>query len=159
MAGSAYTPNAKGDVGWRLEKVADGVHWILDSPLFPEIRIDEQVRFNLLKDQVDEWLESARDKDLGRKIWTEIINFLDYLAELNNRTELAAFDRDLLVWTIQKVQNEGFSNRLLDHLHMLTGRDAVLDGMLVSSAGITEETWLAVLQRVLVDLETADVPF
>jgi hypothetical protein len=136
-----------------LERAAHAFAWILGSPLFPEIRIDEQVRFNLLKDQVDEWLHGGRSAERGVEIWSEILTFNRYLAQVNNRGELAAFDRDLLSWSLRKLETEGMTERVLEHLAMIYGRDAELDLLLERPLGVSDEVWAANLRRVLNRLE------
>ena len=140
----------------RLRRAARGFAWVLQSPDFEEIRIDEQVRFNLLKDQIDDWLEGTKDPAQAQRIWAEAENFNEYLAGINNRAELAAFDRDLLRWTLRKVEANGVSNRLLRHLEMIRGRDVALDRLLSSEQSVGLEVWLAHLRRILEDLESPD---
>ena len=142
------------DLGKRLERAAKGFDWVLQSPDFEEIRIDEQVRFNLLKDQIDEWLEGSRHEDQGRRIWNEVEQFNDYLSGINDREELAAFDRDQVRWALSKVEAMGMTDQLLPHLDMLRGRDVALDRLMDSGTSVGNEVWLAHLRRVLEDLES-----
>ncbi len=132
-----------------LEGAAEAFAWIVASPAFRETRIADQVRFNLLKDRIEGWLQSARDADGARNLWSEVVDFNDSIARVNNRSELAAFDRDLLTWTLRKVASDGMSARLLEHLRMVSGRDGRLDRLLEAPEGVTTEVWDRELHRVL----------
>lgn len=138
-----------GGIGDRLEVAARQLKEVLESPVFPKIRVDEQVRFHLLNEQLSDWLTGHGDEALGRRIWAEIGTFNNYLAEVNNRSELAAFDRDLLRWALRKAEDEGISARTVEHLEMLYGRDLALDRMLDEPSGVGQEQWVAELERVL----------
>lgn len=138
-----------GTIAERLAIAADQLQEVLASPVFPKIRVDEQVRFHLLNEQLREWLNGVPDERLGQQIWSEIATFNDYLAEVNNRSELAAFDRDLLRWALRKAEDEGVNERTLEHLSMLYGRDWELDKLLDEPAGVRQEAWVENFQRVL----------
>lgn len=136
-----------------LERVAEHVAGILQAPEFPGLRIDEQVRFNLLNDQLQSWLRGDRDPDHGRRIWSELRIFNDYLAEINNRAELAAFDRDLLAWALRRLESGGMTERVREHLSLIAGRDGELDRLLAEAGDVSDEVWIAELRRVLAKLE------
>lgn len=135
-----------------LRLAATAFCWMLSSPGFPEIRVEEQVRFNLLHDQVDGWLHGDRDPVHGLRVRTEIVAFNDYLAGINNRAELTAFDRDLLAWALRQVEREGVTERLREHLAMVAGRDGELDRLLAEQER-RDEVWRAELRRVLAELD------
>lgn len=137
-----------------LARISASFAWIIESADFDEIRVDEQVRFNLLRDQVDDWLGGHRDPKQGDRVFAEVVNFLDYLAGVNNRAELAAFDRDLLRWALRKAESEGLTPRLREHLQMISGRDPELD-RLVEQESITSEQCIGVLRRVLSEVESS----
>jgi len=137
----------------KLERAAKGFSWVLQSSDFGDTRIDEQVRFNLLKDQIDEWLDGSRNAELGAGIWAEVLKFNKYLTGINDRADLAAFDRDLLRWALRKIESTGVSERLTRHLEMVRGRDVALDRLLDNPATLGPEVWLAHLRRILGDLE------
>ncbi len=144
------------DLDKDLEKAADGFTWILESPIFSEIRVDEQIKIHLLRDEVDEWLHGERDQDRGARIWSELVTFHEYLAGINNRCELAAFDRDLIQWAIHRIQGEGISERIVEHLGFLYGRDPRLDTLLDRPQAVVGVTWIEDLRRVLAELESVE---
>ena len=133
----------------RLQTAARGFAWIINSPTFQEIRLDEQMRCHLVSDQVNAWLAGDRDAAQALQIWSEIVTFNDYAVAINHRTELVAFDRQLLTWAASQVQTRGMSTEVLDQLQWLAGRDLELDELLDKPDGVTGETWFAVLCHVL----------
>lgn len=153
--GVTSTPPSN-DLGEDLQQAADGFTWILESPIFSEIRVDEQIKIHLLRDEVDEWLHGDRDQDRAARIWSELVTFHEYLAEINNRKELSAFDRDLISWAVPRIHSEGISERIIEHLGFLYGRDPQFDGMLDRPQGIPNETWINHLWRVLAELERSE---
>lgn len=140
---------APGTIRERLRVAAKPLQEVLDSPVFPKIRVDEQVRFHLLNEQLQEWQNGEGDEALGQHIWSEITTFNGYLAEVNNRSELAAFDRDLLRWALRKAQEEGMNERTLEHLKMVYGRDMQLDRLLDTPALASQQMWVLHIERVL----------
>lgn len=146
------------NLGERLENAEREFTWILDSEIFHRIRIDEQLRFNLLHDQISEWLAGGRSPVRAAQIWSEVVAFLKYLGEVNNRAELAAFDRDLLRWALRVVDEQGMNERTLEHLSMIRGRDEDLDRLLGDPGETSREVWVAHFRRVLAGLEFAGRP-
>lgn len=141
------------DLVARLDKALQGVEWITAAPAFSEIRIDEQLRFNLVKEQLQEWVEAGKNPDQAVNLWSEIVTFNDYLTEVNNRAELVDFDRHLLVWAIHHIQGHGMTEQILGYLGLLYGRDPVLDRLLESPLDVTTDYWTALLRRVLSETE------
>ncbi len=142
-------PVPEGALTQRLETAARGFSWILNSPTFQEIRLDEQMRCHLVSDQVNAWLGGDRDLGRAEQIWAEIVTFNDYVASINNRAELIEFDRQLLAWAAFQVQKRGVSTEILDQLQWLAGRDKELDELLDKPDDVTAEVWFAVLCHVL----------
>ncbi len=133
----------------RLETAARGFAWIIKSPTFQEIRLDEQMRCHLVSEQVNAWLASDRDQARAQDIWSEIVSFNDYVAAINHRAELIVFDRQLLKWAAYQVQSQGMSTEILDQLQWLVGRNRKLDELLDQPDGVSGEDWFAGLCHVL----------
>jgi hypothetical protein len=133
----------------RLETAARGFAWILNSPTFQELRLDEQIRCHLASEQVSAWLGGERDTARAREIWAEIAAFEAQVTAINNRAELLTFDRQLLTWAAYRVQADGMSTEVLDQLQWLAGRDPELDALLDSPDDVAGEAWFAVLCHVL----------
>ena len=133
----------------RLETAARGFAWILNSPTFQELRLDEQIRCHLASEQVSAWLAGEREIAQAREIWTEIAAFEAQVTAINNRAELLTFDRQLLNWAAYRVQANGMSPEIFDQLQWLAGRDPELDALLDNVDDVAGETWFAVLCHVL----------
>ena len=137
------------EIAGRLETAARGFSWIVSSPTFEEIRIDEQMRCHLVNEQVNKWLRGGRDPEHAAAIWSEIVTFNDYVAEINNRAELLAFDRQMLMWSAYQVRSHGMSDHLMDQLQWLSGRDLELDRLLDKPVGVSDDAWFQMLCEVL----------
>ncbi len=140
------------ELAGRLETASRGFAWITKSPTFQEIRLDEQLRCNLVSDQVNAWLASDRDPARAAEIWAEIVTFNDYVAAINHRAELIVFDRQLLAWAAYRIQNGGMSADILDQLQWLAGRDPELDQLLDEAGGVSDQIWFTVLCHVLAQI-------
>ena len=136
----------------RLETAGRGFTWILSAPTFEEIRVVEQMRCHLVHDLVNEWLAGDRDSAGASRIWSEIVTFNQYVAEINNRAELIAFDRQLLMWAAYQVQNGGISDEIRDQLQWVSGRDLELDRLLDRPTDVTSEAWFASLCQALAQM-------
>lgn len=145
-------PEVEDDVAARLERAAAGLEWMVGSPGFAEIRIDEQVRCNLLKEHVEDWIAAGRKAERAARIWSGILAFVGYLAEINDRGDLVSFDQQLLVWGIDAIQRHGATGEILERLGDLYGRDGGLDALLDEPQGVTTAVWTAHLRRVLTQM-------
>ncbi len=141
-----------GRVGDRLDRAAAGFEWMAGSPSFAEIRVDEQVRCNLLKEHVEEWVAGGRRADGAARIWSGILAFVGYLAEINDRSDLVSFDQQLLVWGIDTIQRHGVTAEILERFGDLYGRDPGLDVLLDEPEGVTAAIWTGHLRRVLTQM-------
>ncbi len=137
------------DLDLRLEKVAQTFGLIIASPLFDEIHPDEQMRCHWLEKQIDEWLEGDREPESAGRIWSEIMQFSNYLAEINHRADLAAFDRQLLAWAIDEVEARGMARDVLEHLAALYGLMPQLNRLLDQPRKVADGTWTVHLRRCL----------
>jgi len=140
------------DLEERLGKAVGAFEWMIGSALFLEIRIDEQAQCSLLKDQIKEWAAGDKDQEQAAQIWSGIVIFSNYLAEVNYRSDLVAFDRQLLVWVLDKVQSQGMTDEILKPVKSLYGRHPHLDRLLDEPDGISEDAWTAELRSMLKSL-------
>ncbi len=134
------------DVDVRLERAATTFGQMIASSLFAEIRLDEQVRCHLLKEQIDEWLANDREPEEAARIWSGIMTFNNYLAEINHRSELAAFDRQLLAWAVKEVESHGMTRDVREHLSSLYGLMPQLNLLLDKPREVADATWIAHLR-------------
>ncbi len=85
---------ADGNAEERLAKTSAAFAWVRSSPLFGQIRIDEQLRFHLLQDQIDTWLSNGDDPRRAVELWRDLSNFASYLAGIEQRAEFIGSDLD-----------------------------------------------------------------
>ncbi len=147
LTGATVKPRC--DLGECLETTSQALAWMIQSPLFSAIRIDEQARCHLLKGQTDEWLESERDPKQAALIWSGVMVFNNYLNEINHRSELVSFDQQMLVWAIDEIQRRGMAEDIFQHLMSLYGRHPQLDRLFDRPEGIPNGHWTAYLRSVL----------
>lgn len=139
-------------IGDRIERALEGFDWIMISPTFQQIRVDEQVRCHLLKERIESWVAQGRDVGMAAKIWSGVIAFVGYLTEINDRNDLISFDQQMLVWAIDVVQQHGMTDEIFDRLGLLYGRDPHFDTLLDEPQKISRAAWIAHLRRVLTQL-------
>ncbi len=102
-----------------------------------------------MKEQIEEWLASGRDRWQAAQIWSGIVTFSDYLAEINCRAELVAYDQQILLWCLEEVQGRGMSHDVLKRLKTLYGRHPRLDELLERPDGVSNGAWTAHLRSAL----------
>lgn len=137
------------DFGDRLEVMARAFAWMIQSSLFVEIRIDEQMRCHLLKEEIEEWLAGERDARQAAQIWSGIVTFNKYLSEINHRSDLVAYDQQMLIWALDEVQRGGMSPEVFKGLETLYGLDPRLDRLLDQPENVSDRVWTAHLRHVL----------
>jgi hypothetical protein len=145
-------PTTPDELATCMETTGNVIVEIADSPYFPEIRVDDQVRFNVFKERINEWLIGNRDYDKGFQIWSDVLTFSANLSRINQRSVLRTFDQQLLAWAVHTISEEGMSADAHSHLQSLYGTDRDLDRMLESPGNESDECWLEILQRLLDDL-------
>jgi hypothetical protein len=144
-------PYSHKELSLRLRATVSQIEGIVESPTFSDIRVDEQVRFSLLKERINEWHNGDEDHDTGVRIWSDVVVFSARLGEINCREELARYDQHTLSTAVARIASEGFSDDDLEQLQTLYGLDVQLDRML-DAPGYTAEQWSEVLKRILEEL-------
>jgi hypothetical protein len=139
----------KEDVGVRLEALDGLLSAMSKWELFHRVRVDEQLRFSLLQEQVIAWLSGSRSPAEAEKIWAEILVFVDYLTEINYRAELLDYDRRVLTWGLAQAESGGVSEEVAKKLSVVFGRDSELDRLLEMGEPRTADDWIQTLRRVL----------
>jgi hypothetical protein len=140
----------------RLDRAADMVKMIMDSAIFPDIRLDEQVRFVDLKERLGSWRGGGRDPDVASQILLQMVVFAGHLRRINDRRDLIALDHTLLTWALFAVGPPGTADDVLPYLHPLYGRDADLDQMLDNPDETDVEALCGVLQDLLERTQPAE---
>ncbi len=103
---------------------------ITASPVFPELRLDEQVRFLDLRDRFGEWRRGGLEPEASSELLWDTVAFADQLLEINQRRDLAAFDHKLLLWALAEMGGRGMTEEIMTRLESQRGRDRALDTVL-----------------------------
>lgn len=135
--------------GERLKSAESVLRWIVGHPLFPKLRLDEQLRFHRLLDRL---VASADPASPEEARWDDVVEFAAYLNSINHRSDIVAFDRDLLEWLDRAVRARGVDPSTLTPMRWIFGRDDGLDDLLEEVATTDREVWSAEIRRVLAAL-------
>ena len=137
-----------------LEAAEKSIDGIMRTPIYDRIRIDEQLSFIAIRGQLASWRLSEKDIAMATEIWPNIEQLAYYLQRINDRSELVAFDHELLTWAMSELGRDSLSDELIDGLQDLAGRDAELDHLLAHRDEISQhgllEVLLGLLDRTLV---------
>ncbi len=133
----------------RLADAAALMRDIVASPTFAEARVEEQVRFHDLLDRLDAWLAADADHHAAVQLWSQVAVFSAYLGNVNNRHDLMAFDRRLVMWGLSTVGEDGLSPEVVSHLSHLYGRDLALDLLLHDPTSIDRDLLVHTLMGIL----------
>ena len=132
----------------RVETAAGVFAWATREPRFTRVRVDEQVRFHIIKERIEGWVAAGRDHATADGIWGEIVKFCGYLAEINLRADLIDFDRRLVAWGLSSLRRKRGSGGMMKPLTWLLGRDAELDLLLGRKPPPEAEALITQLARV-----------
>jgi hypothetical protein len=121
---------------------------IMKTPIFQQLRLDEQLTFIALRGQLATWRLSDQNPAVAADVWSNIEPFAYHMQRINDRAELVAFDHELLTWAMTELGRGLVSDRLIRGLHALAGRDADLDRLLA----VPEETSPQALLEALMSL-------
>ena len=88
-----HISTSEGSVVERLDGVGPAFARVLSSPLFEHIRVDEQLQFHMLRDQIDTWSD-GKDAERAVELWSDTTDFVAYLAGIDNRAIFADIDRE-----------------------------------------------------------------
>lgn len=151
----ALSSTAAGDPssGDLLEVAVSWIGDITASPVFPDLRLDEQVRFLDLRERFGSWRSGRLDPEQSSELLWDTVAFADHLAEINQRRELANFDHELLLWALAEVTEQGLSAEVLAQLETQRGRDRSLDMVLdhpdLADPGCMPEILMSLIDRTL----------
>ena len=152
LSSSAAGDPSSGDL---LEVAVSWIGDITASPVFLDLRLDEQVRFLDLKERFDSWRSGRLDPEQSSELLWDTVTFADHLAEINQRQELADFDHKLLLWALTEVAEQGLSGEILTQLETQRGRDRSLDMVLdhpdLADPGCMPEILMSLIDRTMPD--------
>jgi hypothetical protein len=137
-----------------LEAADKSIDEIMNNPIYDRIRIDEQLTFIAIRSQIATWRLTGKDIAAATEIWPKIERLAHHLQKINNRSELVAFDHELLTWAMSELGRNSISAELIEGLQDLAGRDAELDHLLAHPGETSRhrlfEVLLGLLDRTLV---------
>jgi hypothetical protein len=125
----------------RLRRALTALRWVVQQPQFRNIRLDEQARFARLEERISLWDQAGANPEEAEWIWTEVVFFCGYVAEVNQRADLLQFDGQVVAWGLDTLSRHGPDRARLRPLQWLFGRDRELDLLLASEAEATAEEW------------------
>jgi hypothetical protein len=131
-----------------LRAVDAEIDHIMAEPVFEHIRLDEQISFIAIKAQVTTSLLSI-GSPAAAGIWPTIQRFAIHLENLNNRSDLLAFDHALLMWAMSELGSGTISGELLEGLGQLAGREPRLDFFLANPDEMDQQGLFEVLMGLL----------
>ena len=127
LSSAAAGDPSSGDL---LEVAVSWIGEITASPVFPELRLDEQVRFLDLRDRFGAWRSGGLGPEASSELLWDTVAFADQLLEINQRRDLAAYDHKLLLWALAEIGSQGMTEEIMTRLESQRGRDKVLDTVL-----------------------------
>jgi hypothetical protein len=137
--------------GW-LAAASSALDEVIDHPRFSAVRIDEQVLFHQLRERVREAARGSADVGSLRVLHDDLMAFCAYSSGINRRSDLVAFDRHLLAWSLAVIRREQSVLSVRSAVGWLRGRDPKLDVLLAELATADLSTIVSELERVLHDI-------
>jgi hypothetical protein len=107
------------------------------SELYIHLRISDRVQIRALQKRISLWLrEESRDFRKGQIIWTELITFVNLLAQISHRQELREHDLGVISRTYRTLYADArpptiIPNEVMEDLHTLEGLDDALDKLIL----------------------------
>ncbi len=145
-------PRGPDDLSDRLEGALALIEEVVGFPTFADIRIDEQVRFNILRDRIRSWVRGEGDHEDGVVIWSDVAVFSSYLGRVNDRRDLIAFDRQMVRWALSIIAAAGTALTIGDQLGALYGRDLELDTVIESGHDADDDEVIRILLRLFAEM-------
>ncbi len=139
----------EGDAQAWLHVASDALREVIDHPRFTAVRLDEQVLFHQVRDRIDQVKTSSPDSEELSALFDDLHHLCGYAAGINRRSDLIAFDRHLLAWSVAVLRREGSTLSVRSALRWVRGRDRRLDALLPELASTPVEAVIAELERVL----------
>jgi hypothetical protein len=149
LAFACPAPAAADELTPLLEAAEGVIDDIMSAPIFQQLRLDEQLTFIALRGQLATWRLSDRDPSVAEEVWSNIERFAGHLQLISNRSELVAFDHELLTWAMSELGQGAVSDELVAGLEALAGRDGDLDHLLSHPDLMSPESLLEVLLALL----------
>ena len=150
-------------IGERLAEAAGALESLVASALFIELRVADRCQLRRVVERLDHWLrEGARaDLDDGIRLWQDLCGLAAVMQQVNNRQELVAHDRALLLEALGQLYGDapldpGREAQLRERLAAALGRDAELDALLEAGEPLGSAAVLRAVTRAAVRLEPGE---
>jgi len=147
-------------IGERLATAAGAMESLVASALFVELRVADRCQLRRVVERLECWLREGAeaDPDEGMRLWQDLCGLATVMQQVNNRQELVAHDRALLLEALGELYADAPLDpareaRLRERLAEAVGRDAELDGLLESGEPLGSAAVLRAVTRAAVRLE------
>jgi hypothetical protein len=147
-------------IGERLAAAAESLESLVASALFVELRVADRCQLRRVVERLDAWLAEGAgfDLDEGIRLWQDLAGLAAVMQQVNNRQELVAHDRVLLLEALGELYGEtpldpAREARLRERLGAVLGRDAELDALLEAGEPLGSAAFLRAVTRAAVRLE------
>jgi hypothetical protein len=131
------------------ERLAD----LRASEIYIHLRISDRVQIRALQKRISLWLrEENRDLRKGQIIWTELMTFVNLLAQISHRQELHEYDRKVISSVFSALYADASRPKtipaeVLEELQTLEGLDDELDSLILQGSNRSPADWQAPLTR------------
>jgi hypothetical protein len=125
------------------ERLAD----LRASEIYIHLRISDRVQIRALQKRISLWLrEENRDFRKGQIMWTELITFVNLLAQINHRQELHEHDRQVISQIYRALYADAKPPRVIpkeviEELYTLEGLDDELDNLILQGSSRNPQDW------------------
>jgi hypothetical protein len=147
-------------IGERLATAAGALESLVASALFVELRVADRCQLRRVVERLESWLRGGEeaDPDDGLRLWQDLCGLATVMQQVNNRQELIAHDRALLLEALGELYADtpldpSREARLRERLADVVGRDAELDALLESGEPLGSAAVLRAVTRAAVRLE------
>lgn len=149
LAFARQAPGGAEDYEALLAAAEAAIDTITRTPVFHQLRLDEQLTFIALRGQIATWRLSDENPEVAADVWSNLEPFARHLQRISDRAELVAFDHELLTWAISELGKGIVSDQLIAGLQALAGRDEDLDRLVARPTTTTPHALLEVLIGIL----------
>lgn len=147
-------------IGERLADAEGALESLVASALFVELRVADRCQLRRVVERLEDWLRQGElaDPDDGMRLWQDLCGLATVMQQVNNRQELVAHDRALLLEALEQLYGEApldpaRETRLRERLADALGRDAELDALLEAGEPLGSASFLRAVTRAAVRLE------
>lgn len=147
------------DLRLRLRRAGTGIAQLFGTEVYPFMRVADRCALRQLQRRILAWLRGAPHAGddhatEGARIFQDLVSLADLLLNINKREELVEHDRRALAEAAELCGWD--QGAMLARLQAVRGRDAELDALLASPAGVPMEAWRAAVAQLEDQLEQRD---